>query len=128
MAAIEIVDDRWKDYSRISTPTLIADDFFGAGCVLGEPVGPAETGGLDQLRGHMRINGEVVGEGIGRDILGHPLNALGWLGRALRGQGKQLHKGEVVLLGSLVQTVWVKQGDLVTVEVEGLGRAALSFD
>ena len=35
MAAIEIVDDRWDNYHNVSTPTLIADNYFGAGCVLG---------------------------------------------------------------------------------------------
>src|ERR1700682_1963211 len=35
MAAIEIVDDRYVDYRALGAPTLIADDFFGAGCVLG---------------------------------------------------------------------------------------------
>ena len=33
MPAIEVVDDRWNNYKLIDTPTLIADDFFGAGCV-----------------------------------------------------------------------------------------------
>ena len=35
MAAIEVVDDRWDDYHSVTTPTLIADNFFGAGCILG---------------------------------------------------------------------------------------------
>ena len=38
MAAIEVVDDRYQDYRSFDTPTLIADDFFNAGCVLGTPV------------------------------------------------------------------------------------------
>ena len=36
----------------------------------------------------MRINGEVVGEGYGRDVLGHPLDALAWLASTLATQGK----------------------------------------
>ena len=35
MAGMEIVDDRYVDYKTLDTPTLIADDFFDAGCVLG---------------------------------------------------------------------------------------------
>jgi 2-oxo-3-hexenedioate decarboxylase/2-keto-4-pentenoate hydratase len=35
MAAIEIVDDRWIDYKRVDTPSLIADDFFNAACCSG---------------------------------------------------------------------------------------------
>src|SRR4030081_3587585 len=35
--AIEIVDDRYADWRTIGAPTLVADDFFAAGCVLGKP-------------------------------------------------------------------------------------------
>ena len=35
MAAIEVVDDRYQDYKSLDAPTLIADDFFNAACVLG---------------------------------------------------------------------------------------------
>jgi len=38
LPAIEIVDDRYADWQTIGAPTLVADDFFAAGCVLGEPV------------------------------------------------------------------------------------------
>ena len=62
------------------------------------------------------------------DILGHPLNALGWLQNALDRQGHGLKAGEFVLLGSLVQTVWVKAGDEVVITIDGLGSASLRFD
>src|SRR5215207_2037232 len=35
LPGMEIVDDRYVDYKALDTPTLIADDFFDAGCVLG---------------------------------------------------------------------------------------------
>ena len=38
MAGIEIVDDRYRDFRSLGAPTLIADNFFNAGCVLGEPI------------------------------------------------------------------------------------------
>ena len=33
--AIEIVDDRYVKWETMGAPTLVADDFFAAGCVLG---------------------------------------------------------------------------------------------
>jgi 2-keto-4-pentenoate hydratase len=33
----------------------------------------------------------------------------------------------VVTLGSLVQTAWVERGQLVEIEVEGLGEARIRF-
>jgi len=38
LPSIELVDDRWVDYQSIDVHSLIADNFFGAGCVLGAPV------------------------------------------------------------------------------------------
>jgi len=110
------VDDRYDDYRSMDTPTLIADDFFTAGCALGRPV--LEWRDLDfaAMRGRMAINGGEVGEGRGGDILGHPLEALAWLANSLAARGGSLRDGEFVLLGSVVQTVWVEQGDRVEIQ------------
>jgi 2-keto-4-pentenoate hydratase len=75
----------------------------------------------------MAINGVEVGTGRGADILGHPLAALAWLANALAGRGRYLNAGEFVLLGSVVETRWVEPGDLVEIEIEGLGTALAEF-
>ena len=127
MAAIEVVDDRYEDYRSLDTPTLIADDFFNAGCVLGEPVERWRELDLAALRGRMSINGSEVGQGRGGDILGHPLRALAWLANALAARGRALEPEEFVLLGSVVQTQWVAAGDHVEIEIEALGGASCQF-
>jgi 2-keto-4-pentenoate hydratase len=127
MAAIEVVDDRYEDYRALDTPTLIADDFFNAGCVLGALVEPWHELDLAALEGRMAINGTEVGRGRGGDILGHPLKALAWLANALAARGGALQEGELVLLGSVVQTHWVAAGDRVEIEIEGLGGASCTF-
>src|SRR5262249_56453665 len=38
MPAIEVVDDRYEQWETLGAPTLIADDFFAACCVLGSPI------------------------------------------------------------------------------------------
>lgn len=123
-AAIEIVDDRWVDYRTVDTPTLIADDFFNAACVLGTP--HRFDAGLDLagVRGAMSVDGREIGRGTGVDVLGSPLNALAWLASARGG----LAAGEFVLTGSMVQTHWAARGAVCAVEVEGLGTARVSFD
>lgn len=127
MAAIEVVDDRWRDYRAVDTPSLIADDFFGAGCVLGEPVAARRRLDLAGAGGSMAVNGAAAGRGHGRDILGHPLEALAWLANGLAARGRGLRAGEFVLLGSLVATAWMRRGDEVAIEIEGLGRASARF-
>lgn len=124
---IEVVDDRWDDYTAIDTPSLIADDFFGAGCVLGEPVGDWRDMDLASLKGEMRINGKVVGEGTTGDILGHPFEALAWLANSVADRGDSLRRGQIVMLGSVVQTKWVEHMDEVEVEIEKLGKVTAWF-
>ncbi|MGH1480440.1 MAG: 2-keto-4-pentenoate hydratase [Geminicoccales bacterium] len=127
MAAIEIVDDRYVDYRTLDTPTLIADDFFNAGAVLGATVEDWQGLDLAGLEGRMRINDACFGSGLGADILGHPLNALAWLANALNARKRVLRAGQIVLLGSVVQTQWLGAGDVVEVEIDRLGGVKASF-
>ncbi len=129
--AIEIVDDRYSDFMKRVPDgnTWIADDFFGAGAVLGEPVTSWKELDLATVQGKMRIDGEEVGVGYGRDIInGHPLEALVWLANYQAERNRNISKGWVVLLGSVVQTNWVSKGSTVTVEIDGLGRAEATFE
>jgi 2-oxo-3-hexenedioate decarboxylase/2-keto-4-pentenoate hydratase len=121
MPAIEIVDDRYVDWRQTDTPTLVADDFFAAGCVLGEAVDRSEAPELLNVVGQTFINGNEVGRGTGADVMGHPHVALAWLANNLAGQCKVLRAGQIILTGSLVQTVWLSPDDEVRVTVSGLG-------
>ncbi|MBV8916631.1 2-keto-4-pentenoate hydratase [Bradyrhizobium sp.] len=127
-AAIEIVDDRYEEWETLGAPTLIADDFFAAGCVLGMPVARTHLGDLRAVRGRALINGVDAGQGSGADVLGHPGEALAWLANHLAIEGRGLHAGQIVLTGSLVKTVWLKAGDHVLMELSGLGRVEATFD
>ena len=127
MAAIEIVDDRYDDFRALDTPTLIADDFFSAGAVLGPPVAGWREVDLAAAGGTMAINGARVGAGTGADVMGHPFEALTWLANHAASSGHPLQPGDVVLTGSVVETKWVEPGDTVRVEIEGLGEASVTF-
>lgn len=127
MAAIEIVDERYGDYRALDALSLIADDFFHAGCVVGRPVVDIAPAALAGLTGRMIIDGEVVGEGRGAEILGDPMNALSWLANSVASGDDGLKAGEIVMLGSLVRTHWPGAGSSVLVEIERLGEAAVRF-
>jgi 2-keto-4-pentenoate hydratase len=127
LPAIEIVDDRYEKWETLGAPTLIADDFFAAGCVLGAPVACPAAPDLLTVAGRALINGEEVGRGTGADVLGHPHRALVWLANHLAEDGKGLHAGQIVLTGSLVKTVWLTVGDHVVMELDGLGQVEATF-
>jgi 2-oxo-3-hexenedioate decarboxylase/2-keto-4-pentenoate hydratase len=127
LPAIEVVDDRYADWQTIGAPTLVADDFFAAGCVLGKPVARSASPDLLDIVGRAEINGVEEGRGTGADVLGHPHHALAWLANHLAAGGNALRAGQIVLTGSLVKTVWLKAGDRVTMDLSGLGTVQVSF-
>jgi len=128
MAAIEIVENRYGDLAELGTPTLIADQVFHASGVLG--TGMTDWRGVDlgALRGEIFVDGQSRGAGFGRDLLGHPMNALAWLadcGAAHAFGG--LRKGQVVWLGSVTPPIWLTGPGAVRVAFPGLGEAVLTF-
>lgn len=128
MASIELVDERIANFRELGAPPLIADDFFNAGCVLGPETDAVAPERLKDLPGRMRINGETIGEGVGADIMGDPLAALAWLATLRARRGQPLKAGEFVTLGSIVQTARIEAGDVVEMEIDGLGEAALRME
>ena len=127
LPAIEIVDDRYVKWETLGAPTLIADDLFAAGIVLGQPVARAAVPDLLDVQGRTLVNGRETGRGTGADVLGHPHNALAWLANHLASQGTALRAGEIVMTGSLVKTEWLEAGAQATMEFSGLGNVQVTF-
>jgi 2-keto-4-pentenoate hydratase len=75
----------------------------------------------------MLIDGQEVGRGVGADILEDPLVALLWLANSRAQRSQSLAAGEIVLLGSLVQTHWLEPGQAVVVENDPLGTVRVQF-
>lgn len=129
MVAAEIVDDRYLDFHNMGTPSLMADDFFGAGCVLGDPLYDWQSLNLQRIEGRTLLNGQEVGRGTGDAVLGHPLEAVAWLANLKSASGDMLRAGELILTGSLVETKWPEHpSDRVIVTVDGLGSVEIVFD
>lgn len=126
MPAFELVDDRNADYKKISSLilTLIADNAWNGGIVLGKPVHDWRSLDLAAIRGVLTMNGATAGEGHGRDVLGHPFEALTWLTNTVAAQGKGMKKGMVVMTGTMIATKFVKPGDVLSFAVDGLGEVA----
>ena len=127
LPAIEIVDDRYSHWQTMGAPTLVADDFFAAGCVLGKPVARSAAPELLDVIGRAVINEAEVARGTGADVLGHPHNPLAWLANHLAASGQGLRAGQIVLTGSLVKTIWLNAGDRVMMDLSGLGTVEAAF-
>lgn len=127
MAAMEIVDNRYADSSLMGTATLIADDFFGAGCLLGDPLGDWRDLDLGAISGRLMVDGVEIGEGHGSDVMGHPFEALAWLANNLARRGKGLRSGDIVMTGSLVPVHYPAPGETVEIVFDGLGSVRARF-
>ena len=128
MTAFEVVDNRRTEGQERQTQllTTIASNILNAGVVLGAPVTDWRGIHLAGCRGTMHINGELVGEGMGSDVMGHPLEPLAWLANNLAERGIALKAGMVVITGSIVPPKWLKAGDSATISIDGLGDASLT--
>ena len=129
MASIELIEHRFRDFSTVPPPSLVADDFFSVGCVLGTPCRLADAGDLGTISGSFWVDGEPASEqGVGAAILGHPLDALMWLARHLASRGTTLHAGEIVTLGSVVKTIYPEAGARIEARFDRLPPVLLRVD
>ena len=126
MISIELVDARYKNFEALDTPTLTADNFFNAGIVLGRPIADWHELDLASLEAVVTLNSKELGRGKSSLIMGHPLNALTWLANKLCEQGHMLRGGNIVTLGSMVKTHWVKPGDTLHHHMAGLGSVSVT--
>lgn len=130
--AFELADDRHADYAKFSADggatlrTLAADNAWNSGVVLGTWVLDWRSLDLGAVRGVASVNGAAVGEGFGRDVLGHPLDAMVWVTSHLHARGVTLKRGEFVITGSLITSKFPQVGDRVVFTVDGLGTASMT--
>lgn len=126
--AIEVPDSRYADWLAMTAEDLVADNAIGCFLSLGAP---APGGPARDLAGQavvVRVNGAVVSEGVGGNVLGDPWNALVWLANQLRERGQTLEAGHVVTTGSAADVVQCEPGDTVTADFGPLGTAEVRFE
>jgi 2-keto-4-pentenoate hydratase len=123
-AAIELIDDRHADYAVLDCKSLVADNSWNAGVVLGSFVVPPSA--LDEVVGVAFQDGAEIGRGRGADALGHPFEPLAWLANHLALQGDGLKRGDIVMTGSIVTTRFPQAAFSYRFDVDGLGSVEIS--
>lgn len=124
--ALEIVDSRIQDW-KIKLADTIADNASSARYVLGAAIAPVGSNDLRLMGMVMEKNGELIDTGAGAAALGHPANAVAWLGNKLAEFGVSLKAGDVILPGALCRAIEVKRGDVVRADFAGLGSVSVRF-
>ncbi len=123
--AFEIVDLRTPADLSVDERTLmgVAVNILNSGVILGDPVADWQSLDLVNCKGVMTINREPVGEGYGRDVMGHPLEPLAWLANELSARNHPLKAGDTVITGSLIPPTPLGFASEARVAIEGLGEA-----
>jgi len=122
-AAFELIEDRNAVYRSCDAKTLIVDNSWNGGIVVGEMHAWQNVGDLDGLSGRLVINDDVERTGQTDD----PLGALAWVANNCAARGRPLKAGQVVITGSLITPTEVKPGDRLSFEIDGVGRVAADF-
>ncbi|KJF24038.1 2-keto-4-pentenoate hydratase [Rhodococcus sp. ACPA4] len=126
VAAIEICDSRIESWD-IKFGDTVADNASSGVYVLGtERHTLAEVEPADVVMS-MSVDGTEVSTGVGTACLGDPIEAVVWLARTARELGQPLTAGQVILSGALGPMAPVVAGNVVTVNVSGLGSVTTSF-
>ena len=122
MPAFELIEDRNADYKATSALSMIADNCWNAGIVVGPdvPFDPARppVGTL----GRLAINGGKLREGRTED----PLATLAWIANLANGYGRPLKAGMVVITGSVIPTLPIAAGDRFVFSLDGLGSVEMT--
>jgi 2-keto-4-pentenoate hydratase len=119
-AAYELIEDRNAIYSETPAVSLIAENCWNGGVVLG-PVKAVHASEIIGVRGRRTLNGNRAAEGEAEN----PYATLAWLANLLAERRRDLKAGMIVITGSLMPTFSVSPGDSTVFTVDGLGEAVI---
>jgi len=120
MPAFELIEDRNADYATTEALSLIVENCWNGGVVIGTPK-PVPVDDLVGIAGRLMLGGKLVGEGAAED----PCATLAWLANHVAARGRDLKAGMVVITGSLIATVSIAAGQRAVFTVDGLGETVM---
>jgi 2-oxo-3-hexenedioate decarboxylase len=123
--ALEIIDSRYKDF-KFTLPEVIADNASSSGFVIGGWHNPYVD--FSNLGLIVTIDGRVIQVGSTAALLGHPLRSLIAAARLAEQAGEPLQAGWIVMAGGATPAEWIKPGQHVSVEMQGLGSAGFHVE
>jgi 2-keto-4-pentenoate hydratase len=125
LPAFELVEDGDADYTTLDAFTLVAQNTWNGGVVLGTTSGDWRGLDLETAVTRCWINDRPEGQGKTGDAMGHPFEALAWLANLLNRRGRQLERDMIVMTGSSITTKFPAPGDRIRFVIDGLGEARL---
>jgi 2-keto-4-pentenoate hydratase len=125
LPAFELVEDGDADYTTLDAFTLVAQNTWNGGVVLGTSTADWRRVDLETAVTRCWINDRPEGQGKTGDAMGHPFEAVAWLANLLNRRGRRLERDAIVMTGSSITTKFPAPGDRIRFAIDGLGEATL---
>lgn len=109
--ALELIVDRGADYGTLDARTMIADNAWGAGIVLGEPIADWDDQDIDAMGCTLLWSGAEKAEARAGDA--EPLTSLAWIANLITGRGLTIDPGQIVITGSVIKTRYPTGGEQI---------------
>ncbi len=130
----EIVDCHFADWN-FTAPEIVADFGAHSKLVVGKPLIVTELmrSGLSKMLENLNVqlicNDKVIDTGIGRNALGGPINALGFLLEKVRTQSwsDKVSGGEIITTGTLTKLPYIYPGEHWKTKISGGNLQPLSI-
>jgi len=123
--AFELIIDRDADYSNINPLTMITDNAWCSGIVLGKELSNWEKLNLDVIRSQLLWNNEAPQDAMIKDA--NPLESLSWVSNLLTSLGRTIPKDSVIITGSVIKTRAPNKGDHIIYKVEDLSEVEIKI-
>ncbi len=124
--AIEIVDSRYQDWSKVTLPEIVCDLGANGALIVGAPAKNWRRRDLAKHEVTVRAGRKIVGRGTGRDALGNPLEALRWLANN-PAVPEGLQAGEIVSTGTCTGLYRANPGDKIVADFGAFGTVEVKF-
>ena len=121
MPAFELIEDRLADHGDVDALSILTDNAWCAGVVLGPRRADWRTLDLAGTPVSLRVNDAPPARAVTGAAMGNPLNSLVWLANQLASRGTTLEAGMIVMTGSTLATQFPDAGDRFVYAIEGLG-------
>ena len=113
----ELIEDRAADYSKLDPYTLLADNAWCGGIVLGNPLpnwAELDLNDIPSTVTQVGVEPEQANTGAA-----DPMGSLAWVLNHLNDRGITVSRGEHIITGSAVRTRFPRRGDDLTYTIQG---------
>ena len=120
-AAFELIDDRSANYANLDVNSLVADNSWFGGAIIGEKKENWRQIDFGKAIVKKIVNNQIEISSTGA-ALGDPFNSVAWVANFLNDRGDELKDGQIIMTGSTFATMFPKVGDSISYEVSGVGQ------